>query len=234
MNRVQNGMTDLRKADLARAESLVGQALAVSPRSAWAHYVNGDVLRAQNRWEDAIPEYETALALNRNFVGALNGLGWCKLFAGSIDEVIPLMEQAIRLSPRDPLIGYRYLLIGTVHLLQSRTDESIIWLEKGRSAMPAVPNFTAASPPPMLSEARPNALPPNSPKPGGWVGRVLIRASPACGPDIGGCRRSTPCSKPLFSPAYARRECRRSRRRCRFAVIHGRRGRMKLALSRSK
>ena len=141
VNRMQNGMTDSRKADLARAESLVGQALAVSPRSAWAHYVNGGVLRAQNRWEDAIPEYETALALNRNFVGALNGLGWCKLFAGSIDEVIPLMEQAIRLSPRDPLIGYRYLLIGTVHLLQSHTDEAIIWLERGRSAMPAVPNF---------------------------------------------------------------------------------------------
>ena len=50
-------------------------------------------------------------------------------------------EKAIRLSPRDPNIGYRYLLIGTVHLLQSRTDEAIAWLEKGRSAMPAAPGF---------------------------------------------------------------------------------------------
>ena len=97
------------------------------------------MLRAQNRWEEAIPEYETALALNRNLVGALIGLGWCKLYAGSIDEVIPLVEQAIRLSPRDPRIGYWYFLIGTVHLLQSRTDEAIVWLEKARSAMPAVP-----------------------------------------------------------------------------------------------
>jgi predicted Zn-dependent protease len=55
--------------------------------------------------------------------------------------VIPLEEKAIRLSPRDPNIGYRYLLIGTVHLLQSRTDEAIAWLEKGRSAMPAAPGF---------------------------------------------------------------------------------------------
>ena len=70
-----------------------------------------------------------------------NGLGWCKLFTGSIEEVIPLEEKAIRLSPRDPNIGYRYLLIGTVHLLQSRTDEAIAWLEKGRSAMPAQPGF---------------------------------------------------------------------------------------------
>jgi tetratricopeptide (TPR) repeat protein len=97
------------------------------------------VLRAQNRWEDAIPEFETALTLNRNSVGALQGLGWCKLYTGSLEEVIPLGEQAIRLSPRAFDIGYRYLLIGTVHLLQSHVDEAILWLEKARSANPARP-----------------------------------------------------------------------------------------------
>jgi predicted Zn-dependent protease len=30
-----------------------------------------------------------------------------------------------------------------VHLLQSRTDEAVIWLEKARSAMPAHPNVHA-------------------------------------------------------------------------------------------
>jgi predicted Zn-dependent protease len=63
----------------------------------------------------------------------------CKLLAGSLDEVIPLEEQAIRLSPRAPVIGYRYWVIGTVYLLQSRTDEAIVWLEKARTVMPAVP-----------------------------------------------------------------------------------------------
>jgi tetratricopeptide (TPR) repeat protein len=139
--RVLGGMTDSAAADLARAEGLVGEALAAMPRSAYAHYVKDRVLRAQNRWEEAVPGYETALALNRNLVGALNGLGWCKLCAGSLDEVIPLVKQAIRLSPRDPAIGWWYLLIGTVHLLQSRTDEAIVWLEKARSAVPGVPVF---------------------------------------------------------------------------------------------
>jgi tetratricopeptide (TPR) repeat protein len=138
VSRVITSMTDSAAADLARAEGLIDQALAASPRSSYAHYVKATVLRAQNRCEEALPEFETALALRRNSVGALQGLGWCKLFTGSIDEVIPLEEQAIRLSPRDPNIGYRYLLIGTVHLLQSRTDEAIVWFEKGRSGMPAV------------------------------------------------------------------------------------------------
>ena len=139
VNRVVTGLTNSDTADLARAERLVDQALAASPRSAYAHFVKGELLRAQYRWEEAIPELETALTLNRNSVGALQGLGWCRLNIGSIDEVIPLVEQAIRLSPRDPGIGYRYLLIGLVHLLQSRTDEAIVWLEKARSYIPAVP-----------------------------------------------------------------------------------------------
>jgi tetratricopeptide (TPR) repeat protein len=138
-DRVLALMTDSVAADLARAEGLVNQALAASPRGWLAHFVKGHVLRAQKRWQEAIPEYEAALALNNNFAGTPICLGWCKLYAGSIEEVIPLVEQAIRLSPRDPLIGVCYYLIGTVHLIQSRTDEAIVWLEKARSAMPAVP-----------------------------------------------------------------------------------------------
>jgi adenylate cyclase len=138
--RVLDQMTDSSAVDIARSECLVGQVLAASPRSSLAHFAKGHVLRAQNRYGEAIAEYEMALAANRNFVDALQGLGWCKLLIGSIDEVIPLMEQAIRLSSRDSNLGYRYFLIGTVHLLQSRTDEAILWFENARNALPALPN----------------------------------------------------------------------------------------------
>jgi tetratricopeptide (TPR) repeat protein len=138
-SRVLIGITASAAADLLRADELIGRALAASPRYAFAHYVKGQVLRAQNRWEEAIPEYETALASNPNFLGALNGLGWCKLNTGMLDEVIPVVEQAIRRSPRDPQIGTLYNAIGMVHLLQSRTDEAIVWLQKARSAAPAKP-----------------------------------------------------------------------------------------------
>jgi adenylate cyclase len=141
--RVMNGMSDSAAADIKRAEGMAAQALAASPRSPLAHFAKGQVLRAQKRFEDAIPEYEAALALNRNFVVALTSLGWGKLYVGSIGEVTPLVEQAIRLSPRDPGIGHCYHLNGAVHLLQSRTDEAIIWLEKARSANPGLPHTRA-------------------------------------------------------------------------------------------
>jgi adenylate cyclase len=118
---------------------LVGQALAGSSPSPLAHFAKGHLLRAQRRYAEAIPEYEEVLASDRNWVFALFALGHCRLITGSIDETIPLVEQAIRLSPRDPGLGGWYWLIGFVHLLQSRTEDAIIWLEKARNAAPELP-----------------------------------------------------------------------------------------------
>jgi TolB-like protein len=126
--RVLDGMTGSATADLARAEGLIGPVLAARPRDGYAHLLKGNLLRAQNRFDEALPEYETALALNQNSTGALNGLAWCKLRAGSLDEAMGLWKEAIRLSPLDPNIPLRYAHIGLVHLLQSRSDEAIVWL----------------------------------------------------------------------------------------------------------
>jgi TolB-like protein/Tfp pilus assembly protein PilF len=120
--------------DLKRAETLANGALAAAPRKAYAHYVKAHVLRAQRRCAEAIPEYEAALALNRNAVNALADMGRCKTWLGPIEEAIPLLEQAIRLSPRDPYIGNTYFRIGEAHLLQSHIDEALLWLEKARRA----------------------------------------------------------------------------------------------------
>jgi tetratricopeptide (TPR) repeat protein len=86
-----DGMTDSAAADIARAEGLAGQALAATPCSPLAHHAKAQVLRAQaqvlgaqGRCEEAIPEYETAIALNRNSVFSIAALGWCKLLTGSI------------------------------------------------------------------------------------------------------------------------------------------------------
>ena len=73
------------------------------------------------------------------------------------------MEQAIRLSPRDQNILNMYARIGHVHLLQSRTDESIAWLEKARST-----NSEHPSPHGWIASAYgPTAPPRNSPRPAG-------------------------------------------------------------------
>jgi adenylate cyclase len=139
--RVLNGLSDARATDLERAKRLTEQALAASFRSPLAHIAKAHLLRAKRRYSEAIPEYETALAYNRNYVYAYFALGKCKLYTGSIAETIPLVEQAIRLSPRDPELGVWYKQIGHVYLLQSYTDEAVIWLQKARNHTPEHPTI---------------------------------------------------------------------------------------------
>jgi tetratricopeptide (TPR) repeat protein len=137
------GMTDTPAADITRAEGLADRALAVSPRSFIAHYAKAQVLRAQGRYKQAIPEYEATIALNRNWVGAISSLGWCKFWTGSIEEAIPALEQALRISPRDGQIENWYWRIGVVHLVQARPAEAIVWFEKAISANPGHPVYRA-------------------------------------------------------------------------------------------
>jgi adenylate cyclase len=148
--RVLDEMTDTRATDIARSEELIGQALATSPHNPVAHFAKGQLLRVQRKCAEAITEYETVLAHNRNWVGALSQIARCKMFLGSVAEAFPLVEQAIRLSPRDPSDIYSfYELFGRAHLLQSRPDEAIVWFERSRgvadTAYPFVHSYLAAA-----------------------------------------------------------------------------------------
>jgi len=82
-SRVLDGMSDAPMVDITRAEGLVGQALAVSPRSALTHFAKGHLLRAHNRYDEAASEYETVLLFNRNWMAAISDLGLCKFYIGS-------------------------------------------------------------------------------------------------------------------------------------------------------
>jgi tetratricopeptide (TPR) repeat protein len=103
------------------------------------HFAKGQLLRARNQFAKAIPELETAVALNRNWVVAIGALGHCKFLTGALEESILAQEQAIRLSPRDPRLANWCWRIGMVHFLKSRTDEAIGWLQKAVATNPRLP-----------------------------------------------------------------------------------------------
>jgi len=132
--RVTADVTDTAAADIARAEALAGQAVAASPQSAAPHMAQAMVLRAQNRFNEAIRAYDAVLTLNRNFVPAYANIAYAKLSAGSTEDAIPLLEEAIRLSPRNSDVGSWYEAIGRAHLMEARADQAVFWLEKARGA----------------------------------------------------------------------------------------------------
>jgi TolB-like protein/DNA-binding winged helix-turn-helix (wHTH) protein len=136
VDRVLRQQSTAPAADMARAEKLADEALAASPLNWHAHYVKGQVLSAQNLCDAAIPEYRRVITLNHNFQGAYADLGWCKFWIGSLEEVIPLQVQAIRLLHADPFLSVLHWRIGVVHLVQSHVDEAVATFEKSRSINP--------------------------------------------------------------------------------------------------
>jgi TolB-like protein len=156
-SRVLDQMSASAAADIARAEGLAGQALAASPRNPLAHYAKGHVLRAQNRFDEAITEYETVIAVDRNRVNAYTHLGQCKFYNGLIEEYIPLVEWAIRLSPRDPSSAFG--LAGLAWCICCNRVSTRRSSGSKRHAMPIrlYRTFGLASPPPMPSTAKSNA-----------------------------------------------------------------------------
>jgi adenylate cyclase len=128
--------SDSLEEDIKRAETLSLSAVAAAPRNPLVHFARGQALRVQGRLDEAITEYETVLALDRNHLSAFAHLGRCKILIGLIEEGVAAQEQAIRLSPRDPNIGIYYARIGLARLLQSRVEEAIAWLGKARSVEP--------------------------------------------------------------------------------------------------
>src|SRR5205823_12387278 len=146
--RVSDEFSDSPEADLERAERFAGQALATAPNSAPAHYARGQVLRAQSRFQEAIPEYETAIALDHSRAPAYAHVGWCKFLTGSVDEAIPYFEEALRLSPYGPGVAPWYGRMGVMQLLQSHTDKAIASLERAKNEnarLPFVHAYLAAA-----------------------------------------------------------------------------------------
>ena len=146
--RVTDELSDDPEVDLHRAEQLAGQALAAAPNLGLAHYAKAQVLRAQSLFKEAIPEYETAIALDPSRVPAYAHLAWCKFLTGSVDEALPYFEHAIRLNPSGPGIAPWYGRMGVVQLLESQTDAALASLEKasGENArLPFVHAYLAAA-----------------------------------------------------------------------------------------
>jgi adenylate cyclase len=147
-SRALEEMAEAAVPDIARGAELAAQAVAASPRSAAAHMAKGRVLYAQGSYREAIAEYEAANAINPSWPHVYGAWSDAKLWCGSIEDAIPLAEEAIRLHPRDCFLASWLLSIGRVHLLQSRTREALLWLEKARianSQYPAVHSMLASA-----------------------------------------------------------------------------------------
>ena len=130
MSEVNMYSSDDRAGQIRAAEAAVTKALALAPDSAEAHVTYGTVLYAMCAPERALREFELASTLDSHLALAHAYLGLMKFFLGRAGDTRAHVEEAIRLSPRDPLLFRWHLFIGLADLYLGRVVHALGSLRK--------------------------------------------------------------------------------------------------------
>jgi TolB-like protein/Tfp pilus assembly protein PilF len=123
------------------AADLAHRAVALDDEDPWAHLALGYLSFTERDTEATVSEYKRALDMNPNFATAYGYLGWALVFDGQSEEAIRYFQQALRMSPHDPLKAFFYSGTCVAHYFADRYEEAITW---GRKALSERPGFTAA------------------------------------------------------------------------------------------
>jgi TolB-like protein/Tfp pilus assembly protein PilF len=119
-----------RAGQIRAAEPAVQMALTLAPDRADAHVIYGTLLYALRSPERALREFEFAIELDRNLAMAHAYLGLMKFFLGRSHETRRHVQQAIRLSPRDPLLFHWHYIIGVADLYLLKNVHALESLRK--------------------------------------------------------------------------------------------------------
>jgi tetratricopeptide (TPR) repeat protein len=119
------------------AEAAVTKALALAPDSADAHLTYGIVLFAMRAPERALREFEFAVSLEPNLAIAHAYIGLMKVFLGRARETRAHVAEAIRLSPRDPLLFLWHFFLGVADIHLARVVHALESLRKSVEINPS-------------------------------------------------------------------------------------------------
>jgi TolB-like protein/class 3 adenylate cyclase/Tfp pilus assembly protein PilF len=131
-----NRWNNTGKDELAQAQQASERALAIDPYNYLAHFAKGFIYRALGENAVALGAFAQALKLNRNFARGYVQQANELINLGRPDEAPPLVEKAIRLSPRDPSLGVFYWNLGRANFFANRYRDAIPSLAKAVELRP--------------------------------------------------------------------------------------------------
>src|SRR4029077_12809029 len=109
-----------RAGQIRTAEAATMKALALAPDNADARVTHGTVLFAMRAPERALREFKFAVSLDGNLAIAHAYLGLMKFLLGRAGETRAHIEEAMRLSPRDPFLFQWHFFIGLADVYRGR------------------------------------------------------------------------------------------------------------------
>jgi TolB-like protein/class 3 adenylate cyclase len=137
---VNSFVTDATAA-FAAAEAKLTKALSSVPDHARAHMNLGGVKIQTKRAAQGIAEAAHSLELDRNLAGAHALIGYGKIHIGRAEETEAHIDEALRLSPRDPMAYVWMNTAGTAKLHVGSYEQAVAWL---RRAIEVNRNFPTA------------------------------------------------------------------------------------------
>jgi tetratricopeptide (TPR) repeat protein len=112
------------------------KALELTPNWARTHFCHASVLMALRAPKLAFREIELAISLDRDLPFLHMRGGWISIFLGRAEDADAHVAEAMRLSPRDPLLGHWYAILGLADLHLGRLDQAADRLHKAIGLAP--------------------------------------------------------------------------------------------------
>jgi tetratricopeptide (TPR) repeat protein len=100
----------------AKALGLADRAIALAPDNVTAYAAKSGYPQIARRWDEAIRAADAGLAINPNSAGLYDERAWNENELGRFEQAKSDVQQAMRLSPRDPWIGSWHLNLGDAEL----------------------------------------------------------------------------------------------------------------------
>jgi TolB-like protein len=142
MTRADIGWTEDPEADANRAEKLVNEVLRLDSRIAAAHRIRSMVLAFRHQLPQAVSAVEEAIALNRNDSVAHRLLALLELQSGRPERSRIMIEQTMRLSPRDPYRWAFFTILGRAQVALDECDSALLNFRQALSLNPAMTFIT--------------------------------------------------------------------------------------------
>ena len=121
---VYGGM-DQKPGQIAKIEELLAHAIRIDPKNARAHTVRGMIYRSTKRTKEAAEFAQNAVRLNPNYAPAYAQLAQDQVTPAENQLAIANIDQAIKLSPRDPEMGRWRWIKGKTFNYMGRYQDAI-------------------------------------------------------------------------------------------------------------
>ncbi len=133
---------------ITRIEELLANAIGVDPTGPRAYVVRALTYRVTKRLKEAADDAQTAVRLNPNYASAYAQLAQDQVTPEELPLAIANIDQAIRLSPRDPEMGRWRWIKGAAFNYMGRYQDAIredqAALDSGYSAWPVYSHLAVA------------------------------------------------------------------------------------------